>query len=187
METIKFKITGVSPLLMHSDRFANPLDPATKAHKELTGKRKKTDDDHEAIAHSEWKGSLYIDQRGPFVPGQNFDASIIAGAKMQKLGSTVKRAAQVIDDRVYLEYKGPKDVDGLFVPDFIDVRGVKVGTAKVMRCRPIFREWSAEFSVAFNPEQLNRNDLLKAVVDAGMLVGVCDYRPRFGKFSVEVI
>ena len=37
---------------MHSDKFANPLHPATKAHKALTGKRKKTDDDHEAIAKS---------------------------------------------------------------------------------------------------------------------------------------
>lgn len=187
METIKIKVTGISPLLMHSDRFANPLDPLTKAHKELTSKRKKTDDDHEAIARSEWNGSLYIDEHGPFIPGQNFDASIIAGAKMQKLGSTVKRAVQVLDDRVYIEYDGPKKADALFVPEFIDVRGVKVGTAKIMRCRPIFRKWAAEFSVAFNPEQINRGELIKAVSDAGQLVGVCDYRPRFGKFNVEVV
>lgn len=187
MEKITIKVRGISPLLMHSDRFANPLDPATKAHKELTGKRKKTDDDHEAIAHSEWKGSLYIDETGPYIPGQNFDASIIAGAKMQKLGSTVKRAVQVLDDRVYLDYPGPKSAEALFVPEYIDVRGVKVGTAKVMRCRPVFREWGAQFSIAYNPEQINLTDLVKAISDAGMLVGVCDYRPRFGKFTVEVV
>ena len=80
MKQLKVKITGVSPLLMHSDRFANPLDKATKAHKELTAKRKKTDADHEAIAKSEWLGSLYWrDDIGPFIPGQNFGVFGIAG------------------------------------------------------------------------------------------------------------
>lgn len=186
METINVRITGISPLLMHSDRFANPLDPATKAHKELTSKRKKTDEDHEAIARSEWMGSLYIDKNGPYIPGQNIDAAIIEAAKMQKLGKTVKRAVQVVDDRVHLEYTGPKTAEALFQPEFIDVRGVKVGMAKLMRCRPIFREWAAGFTVMYNPEQINREDLVKAINDAGLLVGLCDYRPRFGKFTAEV-
>ena len=36
MQVLNLKIKGVCPLLMHSDRFANPLDPATKAHKALS-------------------------------------------------------------------------------------------------------------------------------------------------------
>jgi hypothetical protein len=59
MKTVSVKITGKAALLMHSDRFANPLDPLTKAHKELTSKRKKTDDDHIAIARGEFIGGCY--------------------------------------------------------------------------------------------------------------------------------
>ena len=71
---------------MHSDKFANPLHPATKLHKALTGKRKKTDDDHEAIAKSEFFGGCYHDPaQGFYVPGQNFDASFLGGAKLQKM------------------------------------------------------------------------------------------------------
>jgi hypothetical protein len=40
MKIIKLKIKSTTPMLMHSDRFANPLDPATKAHKALTSNRK---------------------------------------------------------------------------------------------------------------------------------------------------
>ena len=62
METINVKITGVSPMLMNSDRFSNPLDPMTKEHKLLTNKKKKTDEDYEAIALSSWRGSIYYDK-----------------------------------------------------------------------------------------------------------------------------
>lgn len=42
MELLTLSIKGTSPLMMHSDKLANPLHPATKAHRELTSKRKKS-------------------------------------------------------------------------------------------------------------------------------------------------
>src|SRR3546814_16440477 len=97
MEILKLKIVGTSPLMMHSDRLANPLNPATKAHKELTGKRKKTDDDHLAIAKSEFIAGAYWDEKeGFYIPGQNFDATFWAGAKLQKIGVHWKRGAMEI-------------------------------------------------------------------------------------------
>lgn len=187
MKHLQVKITGISPLLMHSDRFANPLDPATKAHKELTGKRKKTDADHEAIAKSEWMGSLYHDPAvGPYIPGQNLDATLQEAAKLQKLGKKFKQAVMVIEDQVPLIYTGPRDPEALFAAGFLDVRGVKVAMAKLMRCRPKFNQWAAQFTVAFNEDVLNTEEVLKAINDAGSLIGVCDYRPRFGKFTAEV-
>jgi hypothetical protein len=187
MRQLKVTIKGLSPLLMHSDRFANPLDPATKAHKELTGKRKKTDADHEAIARSEWMGSLYFKEGvGPFIPGQNFDAALQEAAKLQKLGKKFKQAVMVVEDEVPLQYSGPRDPTGLFEAGFIDVRGVKVAMAKLMRCRPKFNQWGAQFTIAFNEEVLNVEEVRKAIHDAGALIGVCDYRPRFGKFEALV-
>jgi len=189
MEVLKVKITGLSPLLMHSARFANPLDPATKAHKALTSKRKKTDEDHEAIQKSEWFGGLYYSEKmGPFIPGVMVEACLFEAAKMQKLGKSAKRSIIVLEDQIKLEYKGPRDVEGLYSNvDFVDVRAVKVQTSKLMRCRPKFNEWSGTFEIQFNPEQIEERDIIRILEDAGSLIGIGDYRPRFGKFTVEVM
>ena len=187
MELLTLKITGTSPLMMHSDRLANPLDPVTKAHKELTSKRKKTDDDHEAIAKSEFiAGAYWSEQDGFFIPGANFDATFWAGAKLSKLGVHWKRGAMVLTDRAKLLFDGPDSPEKLWGDRrFVDCRGVKVGQAKVMRYRPVFLEWATRLEVAINPDVLNIGEVKKAIEDAGSLIGVCEYRPRFGRFGVS--
>lgn len=186
MDLLTLRITGTSPLMMHSDKLANPLNPATKLHKELTGKRKKTDDDHLAIARSEFIAGTYFDKAlGMYVPGANFDATFLAGAKLQKLGTHWKRGAVVMTDKAKLVYKGPSTPEGLWDDQsFVDCRGVKVGTAKIMRYRPIFLDWSLSLEVAINADVLNIEEARKAIEDAGKLIGVCEYRPRFGRFEV---
>ena len=68
--------------------------------------------------------------------------------------------------------------------DHVDARGVKVGAAKIIRYRPIFRSWSAKATVMFNAEIVNLSEVKKAIEDAGALIGLGDYRPRFGRFKV---
>lgn len=70
---------------------------------------------------------------------------------------------------------------------YADVRAVIVNNSRVMRTRPIFHDWSIEFSADFDDEQINRDQLIKATEDAGRMVGLCDYRPKFGRFTVEVL
>lgn len=186
MRTLKVRITGKSPLLMHSDRFANPLDPLTKAHKELTGKRKKTDDDHIAIARSEFIGGCYWNNQDGFhLPAQNLNSCLVAAAKLQKLGVKFKQGVTVVEDALPLENVKAKTPTELWTDlDHVDVRGVKVGTAKVMRYRPIFRRWTTAATIAFNEEVVSESDLRKAVIDAGAMIGLGDYRPRHGRFEV---
>ncbi|WP_070414675.1 hypothetical protein [Pseudomonas lundensis] len=187
MDLLTLRITGTSPLMMHSDRLANPLLPETKAHKELTGKRKKTDDDHLAIARSEFVAGAYFDEKlGFYVPGQNFDATFWSGAKLQKMGVHWKRGAMVMTDKVKLEFDGPNTPDKLWEDTrFVDCRGVKVGPSKIMRYRPIFLDWAVTLEVVVNPDVLDVAEAKKAISDAGKLIGVCEYRPRFGRFEVE--
>ena len=187
LETIKVEITGTRPLLMHSDKFADPLNPLTKAHKELTGKRKKTDEDHEAIARSEWIGGMYIDEKGPYLPGVNVEAALIAGAKLSKLGTQLKRSVEIMDEKCHLIFDGPKSPDALWDAGFYDARSVKVGTARLMRYRPMFRNWAASCEIAYDPESINRDQIIKCFEDGGTYCGVGDYRPKFGRFSVEVM
>ncbi|QZD26289.1 hypothetical protein [Salmonella phage vB_Si_DR094] len=56
-----------------------------------------------------------------------------------------------------------------------------------MSYRPIFRDWSVEFGLMFDEEQITKEELLMVLENAGNLCGVGDWRPRFGRFSVEVI
>lgn len=188
MEIIKVRLTGSRPLLMHADVFADPLNPLTKAHKVLTGKRKKTDDDHEAIAKSEWRGGMYFDEEmGPFIPGVNIEAAMVAGGKLSKLGTQLKRSAEVMDDKCKLEYDGPRTVEALWDRGFYDARSVKVSQARLMRYRPIFHHWSLECEIAFDPESIDRAQVVKCLTDGGQYCGIGDYRPKFGRFDVEVI
>lgn len=186
MEILAVRILGTSPLMMHSDKLANPLHPATKAHKELTAKRKKTDEDHLAIARSEFlAGAYHHEGLGFFVPSANFDATFLAGAKLQKLGTHWKRGAVVMTDKARLLFDGPSTPEALWEDTrFVDCRGVKVGTAKVMRYRPVFLVWATELDVAINTDVLDLQEAKKAIEDSGKLIGVCEYRPRFGRFEV---
>lgn len=189
MEQIKIRVTGATPLMMHADTLANPLAAVTKAHKELTSKRKKTDDDHLAIARSEFIAGCYWDTTdGFFVPGQNFDATFLAGAKLQKNGVRWKRGVLVLENRVKLRYDGPATPEKLWEdPAHVDCRGVKIGAAKLMRYRPIFLDWAAELTVAINTDVMDVQEVKKAIEDAGALIGVCEYRPRFGRFEVQYV
>ena len=188
MKIIKLKIKSTTPMLMHSDRFANPLDPATKAHKALTSNRKKTDDVHEAIARSEYIGALYIDRDGPFLPSFNLDSCFVEAAKMQKLGKHAKRAMMVMEDKIYLKYDGPRDANEMVAdPRFVDARSVRVGMARLTRYRPRFNDWEAQCSLAVDTDQINENEVRVILENAGRLVGVGDFRPKFGRFTVEVM
>lgn len=189
MEQLKIKIVGTSPLMMHSDRLANPLLPETKAHKQLTSKRKKVDEDHLAIARSEFiAGCYWSEADGFFIPGANLDATFLAGAKLQKLGTHWKRAALVLEQRVKLLHDGPSTPDQLWEDTrYVDCRGVKVGSSKIMRYRPVFLSWAAQFTVAINTDVLNIGEAKKAINDAGALIGTCEFRPRFGRFGVAYV
>jgi hypothetical protein len=70
---------------------------------------------------------------------------------------------------------------------FRDYRGCGVNNSRVMRMRPKFPEWALTFEVSYQPEVVNRSDLEKWLEDAGQLVGLCDFRPRFGRFEVESV
>lgn len=191
METLNIRIKSESPLLMHNGRLANPLDEFSKRLKALTSRKTKTDADHIEIARAEWEGGLYIDEGGPFIPCDALDACLKGAATQQKLGKKFGSAVFVVEDRVPLQYEGPRDAAGLWAAKFYDIRGVVVGQKRVQRTRPIFKEWAAAFTVAFDQRDVNRRQVEQAVLECGRMVGLFDRRPakggRFGKFSAEVL
>ena len=190
METISFRITGTSPLLMQAETLANPLHELTKAHKAVSGKRKKSEDDYVWLMESEWSASMYYDDDiGPYIPALNLEGCIAEAGKIIRLGKTIKQAVQVVTDRAKLEYDGPRKKEKLWSAGrkFADVRGVNVGGKKIMRCRPVFLSWAAQFEVAYMEDVLDKTDLVRIVEESGRRIGIGTYRPRFGRFNVEVL
>ena len=70
METLKARLTGLVPLILHNARLADPLDPISKAMKTVSSKRKKTDADFEELARLEFEGGLYMVDDEPVIPAR---------------------------------------------------------------------------------------------------------------------
>lgn len=184
---VRLTLTGTAPLLMHNVRLANPSDTIARSMKEISGKRKKTDEDYDRLARLEFEGGLYMDPVvGPFVPGKNVEKSIVEGGRITKNGKQVERGLFVTDNECPLIYSGPRDAQALWDAGFADAQVVKVGMARVVRTRPIFREWSVEAEAILDPGLLNLDTLRAIAADAGAMCGIGDYRPRYGRFTVEV-
>jgi len=192
MKTITLKLTGTSPLLHSCDRLADPLDPATIAHKELTSKRKKTEDDHRMIARSQWQGLLYWDEKlNVILPTQNIRASIIGGAKLNKLGMQIKRGTFLMEEEVQVDYGKKLTIDQLWEQKYYDRRSVVVSQARVMAYRPKFTTWSVQIEFKYDENMLDASQIMQAATNAGLFVGIGGFRPEkggtFGRFEVEQI
>lgn len=184
-QSLTFKITGVSPFLMHNGQLVDPLNQHSRSIAEITKKRKKTDADHEEMARREFFGGLYVSGGEPCIPAEMLEAALIKGAMKEKRGPAAK-AGILVEDNASLEYEGPREPKALWeAGNRFRLRvAAKVGQAKVMRTRPRFDGWSASVSIKFLPSLLNGREILDFLVTAGEQIGIGDWRPRFGRFQV---
>ena len=195
MNKLRLRWTGFSPLLMSSGELINPLSPKTKAIKKITSKKGKTDDDHEQTALLEWEFLMYYDAKvGPYIPTANIKSALMQGGGPRKMGP--KLALTIIDCpnmKAPLIYDGPRDLDKLRknIDQWSLTVAVVVQRARVMKCRPMFREWAIEFDVIYDESQVQEDDIIMAAQTAGNIVGIGAWRPKckgeYGRFKSEVI
>lgn len=195
MKSLKLKWIGETPLLMSSDKLANPLSPEAKELKPLTKKRAKTDDDYATIMKMEWKFLMYFDaDLGPYIPTNNIKQCMIQGASFRRMGP--KFCGVLINAKglkVKLDYPGPRTLKGLEAKfdEFQLTTSVVVSRARVMKCRPMFSNWSLEFELMYDESDLTKEDIIQACEDAGTKKGLCGWRPackgEFGRFRVETL
>ncbi len=191
MQTLHLKLIGQSALLLHSDRGANPIAAETVAHKVLTSKRKKTDEDHMAIARSEYMLGFYPGDK-VVIPTTNIKSSIVEGAKLHRLGAAFNRCVLILADTVAIKHSGPASKDKMWeTPSCVDCRSVKVPTGRVMRYRPRLNDWSLQVEIVYDEKMVERAQIVAAAENAGKYIGIGDYRPAkggpFGRFDVEVL
>lgn len=189
MLPLKTRLTSTRPTLLHNGRLANPIDPYTKALKSLTSKRKKTDEDLIDIMRLEARAGAYETKDGFLaMPTGNVYGCFFEAAKAFKLGKMIKLALRYEDKAELLLVGGKKvEVDKyLTIPGNIDYRLVKVGTSRIMRSRPIVRNWETTHVFELDETLMDKRELAKIFERAGLL-GIGDMRPTYGTFKIEMV
>lgn len=183
MIDFEIQITGTVALLMHNAQLADPLNPYTKKVAEVASKRAKTDEDHAELARREWLGGLYYTpEDGLHVPGQNVERCLLDAARMNRLGKSIERGVFIVGNpaldigQVFDPAKMVSDMNYRFTTTIV------VAKRRVPRTRPMFRKWSLTASGTLDDSQLDMAELRSIANNAGRLVGLGDWRPRYGRF-----
>lgn len=186
MSVIEITLEGERPMLHHNIRLANPLDPYTQKLRTLTAKRKKTDEDLSEIMWWEARGGIYETPEG-FVglPSDNLWRALYDAATAFRRGADIKRALiPVTDVEPIIFPEGKHDVDDFLNAGNIDLRMVQVSRRRVPRSRPLIPvPWSVTHRFDLLSDIVDARDLTDIIDRAGRVVGIGDFRPRFGTFT----
>lgn len=187
---VLFQVKGRTPLVMHNIRLADPEDEFTRAIAKINDKKKnKTDEDQHEIARLEWFGGIYHDPDvGIHVPSTWVVASLENAAKITRRGTQLLRGLAMTTDRIALEYDGPKKLTELYErPEFRLRKIVGVQRNRVVRVRPIFRQWGLLFDAELMTDVMDLDDLKGIAAQAGRSAGMGDARKLgYGRYDVEV-
>lgn len=169
-------VEGTAPLLFHGWN-SEAVEEKAKSAK---NSRAKKSDDIESYVYRDDDGFLGI-------PGANMHAALVeAGRYMADPRSPRKSARDLCKAGIV-----PLSVLGRFEPltrewDYEDRRRVTIQRAGVTRTRPAMREgWRCSFDLLVTtPEYLSPALMAQLLGQAGRLVGLCDFRPTYGRFTV---
>ena len=180
-----------SPLLMHNERLADPLNEYALEIGKISKKRGKTEADHLEIARLEFVGGMYYDDElGPYIPVWNIVRSIQNAGKQHKLGATVLRGVVPATEKTPVIYDGPRDIEAMWEAGTFALRkSVGIGSSRTMRTRPVFTDWRIEAEIEVDLTQLDFEKINQLIFEAGKYQGLGDNRPVFGRFhghAVEV-
>src|SRR5262245_12769509 len=181
---VSVQIQGDSALLFH--RWQSDSVEA-KANAAKGSKAKKTDDVESYV----WRNDdNEICLPGEYLRGSMIDPRNGAAKYVQDPRSSRKSALDLFRAGVVslTDLAVITRADGSIADDwdYIDRRRVTVQRAGVTRERPALNAgWSAECEfMVLLPQYISPQLLRRVLVDGGRLVGVGDFRPTFGRFSI---
>lgn len=188
----KVRLEGTRPIIIQSDRMADPLDKMAKELSLLTSRSakvdKKSDSVQAKISEIEWFGALYCDDDGKpqiGIPGDNIHRAMRDAATAEKKGETVRREIVIEEDLIPIEHNGPKDLMKMYADDrFVFRKTVVIQKRRTPRTRPRLPSWALEFHARVDGDAtLNAEDVRRILERAGK-VGIGTWRPRYGHFNV---
>jgi len=185
MYTVDCKVVGTAPLMQH--RFPIPdLADMSKGATRKTGSKDYS---------QEWHEYLYVDKDNMiYQPATHFEATManaavnfrIKGRGRKTYKDLFKAAVFVNPEEIPHGIEAPEelDTDG-DKPLYLDMRPVVVSRARVVRIRPTFAPgWELEFGIEVMDDQIAPELVQDVLTLAGKTVGIGDFRPKFGRFSV---
>lgn len=188
---LNLRLTGTRDMLLHNARLANPLDPYTRAIKQINNKRKKTDEDYAQIAQIETRGAMYETEDELLgLPLANVWRSFYNAAKAYKLGEDLKRGLLFEPITVPFVIDGSHQKCETYLENGAENRvfytSVVVQRQRTMRARPLVPTgWQAEVKFTLLTDVIQPENLQPVYERAGKLIGLCDWRPTYGTFEVE--
>ncbi|MFH0917033.1 MAG: hypothetical protein V1912_11405 [bacterium] len=194
---IHVDVTGLTGLVMHNGRLADPLDPLAIELSRLTDKRNRTEEEEREISDFEWLASLYYEKGlGTYIPAENIVRCLRDAATVWKLGEAVYDFVHVSTDLftadgapvVPVKHDGPADPRKLQKEDAFRLRKtVKIGRNRTPRTRPIFRTWGMSFDIDLDDTDLNLSDFERIAERAGRLEGIGTARKLgYGRFAATL-
>lgn len=188
MKNLKVTWKGITPLIMHSCQCVNPLHPISKEIRKLNDKprgQKLTEEELERLSDLEWEaGAYWQDELGLYIPGENVEATIRNGAKANKKGKDIEKYVNVTDLYIPFNYGENLSKEELINRyEYRDTRTMVVGRARIIRTRPRFDQWRITFNLMYDENKIDLDTIVNAMEYAGNYVGLCDSRPKYGKFA----
>lgn len=190
---VTITVIGTSPLLMHNPQMVDPEFDLNRQIKAITAKRKKTDEDHQAVERLEWFGGIYTETnpKGGITvvqPSSKLRKCIVEAARISKTGKQVERGLSFNTLNVPLGFDGPQDLEKLWESGRFKSRlSVGISGKRVMRVRPQFLPWSLTAKAELLTDVMNIEDLTATIMLAGVAVGIGDNRINgYGRFTAEV-
>ena len=168
------KIRGVADILFHR---WNPEAVDEKAKAAKGSKAKKTDDIDSFVYRN--------DDRELCIPGEYFRRAIVSAAKFKQDPRSPRKSAMDLFNAAVVSLTGLATL-GVDRWDYEDRRRAVVQRNGVNRTRPAMKAgWECEIELLCNlPEYVAPDMLHEVLCNAGRLIGVGDFRPSYGRFSV---
>jgi len=168
------KIKGTSDMLFH----AWNCEAVAEKSAAKKGSAVKKSDNMESYIYRNDKGEICI-------PGSYLKGCIVGSAKFRQDPRSPRKSAQ---DLFKAGIVPITDLASLGVKqwDYDHKCRVVIQRNAITRVRPAFRAgWEATFQLMVNiPEYISQDLLLDVIVASGKLIGLADFRPTYGRFSV---
>jgi hypothetical protein len=171
---VQVTIEGVAPILFHRWN-CESVESKSKAKK---GSAEKKSDDVESYVYRNDRNELCI-------PGEYLRGAIIGAAKFQQDPRSPRKSAADLFKAAIVSLS-PLATLGVKDWDYLDKRRVVIQRNAITRSRPAMKEgWKCTFILQVNlPEYIDQAMLNQTIQNAGRLIGLADFRPSYGRFSV---
>ena len=186
MYTVDATIEGVAALIQHK------FGIQTQTQMEKPSKKRTGAPDYS----EEWRDTCYLDPDSKLAqPGLHIEMAMVKAASAFKVpggrGKTYKdlfnsavfvRPDLITHNQAVPEKPGINEYDA---PVYVDLRPVVVQRARVLRSHlALAPGWRLTFQIEVQDDEIRLDVVQDVLAKAGQMVGIGDYRPRYGRIRI---